>query len=185
MPLSPAQIATLKADILASPDMNAAPMSNIGHMAIRDLYDAPSAKDLWDSATPIDRVNNAVDISKYTPADAPDTTQIYTNRVLACQTKLMALQNFILRPGTLDATKAVVRAGLRDSVMQIPGGAGGAMVASAGASGVTVLTACTRKATRYESLFATATEVTGSTTAYIPVLQGAINVEDIAIARES
>ena len=184
MALTPAQYQTLKADILANADTNTIPLTNAGNILIRDLYDAITNADLWNSSVSIDSVNNAVDISKYTPADAPDTSVVYTNRCLACQTKLMALQSYTLRNAALDATKSVIRAGLRDSVIQIPAGAGGALIASAGASGVTVLQACTRKASRYEKLFSTVNETTGTVTAFIPVLQGKISLDDIAYARE-
>lgn len=182
--LTQAQYVTLKNDILANADMNTIPLTNAGNSAIRDLYNAITTTDLWNSSVTADAINNAVDISKYTPADAPDATAAYTNRVLACQTKLMALQSYTLKVSTIDATKSTIRAGIRDSCVQIPGGTGGALITSAGASGVTVLTACTRKANRFEKLFATVTETTGTVTAFIPVLQGQVSLDDIAIARE-
>lgn len=184
MALTQAQYVTLKNDILASPDMNTIPMGSIGNLAIKSLYDTLTATDLWATSVSVDTINNAVDISKYTPADAPDATVTYTNRCLACQTKLMALQSYTLKATTVNASLSTVRAGLRDSCIQIPAGAGGALIASAGASGVNVLTACTRKATRYEKLFATVSETTGTVTAFIPVLQGQISLSDIEIARE-
>ena len=184
MALTPAQYTTLKNDIAANADMNTQPLTSTGNAAIRDLYDTITTTDLWATNVSVDAINNAVDVSKYTPADAPDSTVIYTNRCLSCQTKLMALQNYTLKTTSINASLATVRSGLRDSCIQIPAGAAGALITSAGASGVTVLTACTRKATRYEKLFATVSETTGTVAAFIPVLQGKINLADIEIARE-
>lgn len=182
--MTPAQLATIKADILANPDLAAVPVGSAGNNTIRDMYNLIGTTDLWSTAVNIDAINNAVDISQYTPIDAADGTAIYTNRALACQTKLMALQTYVLRVTPLDASKSTIRAGLRDSVIKIPAGASGALVTSAGVSGVNALTACTRKATRFEKLFATVSETTGTVTAFIPVLQGQVSLADIEQARE-
>lgn len=182
--MTPAQLAILKADILASPDTVLIPLTSAGNNTIKDLYNIVGAADLWSTSVDIDLINDAVDISVYTPAGSPDSTVAYTNRVLACQTKLMALQHYTLRAVAVNASKAIVRAGLRDSVIQIPGGAAGAMLNAAGASGVNVLTACTRKATRFEKLFAPVSQTTGGVIAFIPVLQGLVTVAEVEQARE-
>jgi hypothetical protein len=47
MSLTPQQLATLKADILASPDLAAQPMTNDGAFAIAAAYKLPAQPDFW------------------------------------------------------------------------------------------------------------------------------------------
>lgn len=182
--MTPAQLATLKADILANPDLASQPLTNLGSIAIRDLYNTASTTDVWRTEAPVKDIYDAIDWSKFTPADAADGTAIYTNRVLLIQTKQMNLQSMLQGRATVDASKANVRAGLRDAVIALPAGAAGASVAAGGASGVTVLTALTRKATRFEKLFSTSTATTGTVTANLLVLEGSVSSDDIQTARE-
>lgn len=183
--LTTAQIATLKADILANSDTNTQPMSSSGNFAIQALYNVASSTDVWRTEAPIDAIYDALDWSKYTMADAADSTVLQTNRLLQIQTKQMNLQNMLQGRSTVNAAKANLRAGLRDAVVALPAGVGGAAVSVAGASGVTVLTACTRKANRYEKLYATTQATTGTVTANLLVVEGVLSVDDIQLARES
>ncbi len=183
--MTPTQIATLKADIDANSDMNTQPMTSAGTAAIQALYNAASTTDVWRTEAPVQSIYDAIDWSKFTPVDAADTTVIYTNRLLSIQTKQINLQSMLQGRTTVDASKANLRAGLRDAVIALPAGASGAAVAAGGVSGVNVLNACLRKATRFEKLFATATATTGSVTANLLVLEGQLSVDDIQIARES
>jgi hypothetical protein len=185
MPLTSAQYAALKADILASPDMASQPMTSAGALTIADLYNAASTTDVWRTDAPAQAIYDAIDWSKFTPVDAADGTTIYTNRLLLIQTKQMNLTNILQGRSTVDASKANLRAGLRDAVIALPAGVSGAAVAAGGVSGVNVLNACLRKATRFEKLFATNTATTGSVTANLLVLEGQVSVDDIQIARES
>ena len=129
-------------------------------------------------------IYDAIDWSKYTPSDAADGTAIQTNRLLSIQAKQMNLQNMLQGRDTIDASKANIRAGLRDAVTQLPAGASGAMVASGGTSGSAVLAACMRKATRFEKLFSTGPVTTGSTSANLLVLEGQLSSDDAQTARE-
>lgn len=183
--MTPAQLATLKADILASQDMASQPMNSAGALAIAALYNAASTTDIWRTDAPVQAIYDAIDWSKFTPVDAADGTTIYSNRLLLIQTKQMNLTNILQGRSTVDASKANLRAGLRDAVIAIPAGVSGAAVAPGGASGVNVLTACVRKATRFEKLFATTQATTGSVTANLLVLEGQVSTDDIQTARES
>lgn len=183
--LTAAQYATLKADILANADTNTIPLTNAGSNTITAMYNAASTTDVWRTDAPVQGIYDAIDWSKYTPVDAPDGTATCTNRLLSIQTKQMNLQSMLQGRSTVDASKANLRAGLRDAVIALPAGAGGALVAAGGVGGVTVLTACTRKATRFEKLFATQTATTGTVTANLLVLEGALSSDDVQIARES
>lgn len=183
--MTPTQIAVIKADILANPDMSSQPMTNAGTQAIADLYNAASTTDVWRTDANVQAIYDAIDWSKYTPADAADGTALYTNRLLIIQTKQMNLANMLQGRTTVDASKANLRAGLRDAVTALPAGVGGASIAAGGSGGVVVLNACTRKATRFEKLFATAQATTGTVTANLLAIQGNVSVDDIQVARES
>lgn len=183
--MTPAQLATLKADILASPDMASQPMTSAGAFAIAALYNAASTTDVWRTDAPVQSIYDAIDWSKFTPVDAADGTTIYSNRLLLIQTKQMNLTNILQGRSTVDASKANLRAGLRDAVIALPAGASGASVVAGGAGGVNVLNACVRKATRFEKLFATTQATTGTVTANLLVLEGSVSTDDIQAARES
>lgn len=183
--LTTTQLATLKADILANADMNTQPSSNAGAFAIAALYNVASTTDVWRTEASVSGITDAINWATFTPADAADNTATYTNRLLIIQTKQINLQSMLQGRTTVDASKANLRAGLRDAVTGLPAGASGAAISAGGAGGITVLNAMTRKATRYEKLFATSTAQTGSVTANLLVVEGAVSVDDIQAARES
>lgn len=188
--MTPAQLAAIKADILASPDLSALPNNSDGAFEIARLYNLPAspAFNVWRTDAPVDAILDAVNWSQYTPTDAADNTATYTNRMLAIQTKQMNLQNMVLGRTTINAAKVNIRAGLRDAVIAVPAGAGGASVSPGGASGANVLTACVRPATRIEKLLATASQgsdTTGSTTARVMGFEGSVSYQDIEAARNS
>lgn len=185
MSLTTAQLATLKADILANSDMNAQPAGNTGAYAIAALYNAASSTDVWRTEAPVSAITDAIDWSKYTPVDAADGTAIFTNRLLVIQTKQMNLQSMIQGRTSVDASKANLRAGLRDAVIALPAGASGAAVAAGGTGGATVLAALVRKATRFEKLFAVTSAQTGTVTANLLALEGNVSSDDVQTARES
>ena len=192
--LTTAQYATLKADILANADMNTQPAGSTGNAAILALYNAASTTDVWRTEVPASLIYDGIDWSKFTPIDAvPAINSLsgngelhqYNGRLLMIQTKQMNLQNMLQGRETVNSSKANIRAGLRDAVIALPAGTNGANVAAGGASGVTVLTACLRKANRFEKLFATASATTGTITANLLVLEGQLSSDDLQIARES
>ena len=185
MALTTAQIATLKADIAANSDTNSQPMSNAGHAEIARLYNLASTTDVWRTDAPVSGIADAINWAAYTPTDTPDGTALYTNRALVIQTKQMNLQMMLQGRTTVDASRANIRAGLRDAVTGLPAGASGAVVVAGGANGITVLTALTRKALRIEKLFMGATATTGPVTANLLVYEGGIAADEVATARES
>lgn len=185
MALTTAQIAALKADILANPDLNEQPLSNLGALAIAELYNAPSTTDVWRTEAPVSAISDAIDWSKFTPVDAADGTATDTNRLLRIQTKQMNLQLILQGRATVDASKPFIRAGIRDAVITLPAGAAGVSISAAGAAGVNVMAAMTRKATRFEKLFAGADATTGPTTAKLLVVEGLVSGDEIQTARES
>lgn len=182
--MTPQQLQTLKADILADPILAAKPLTNAGAQEIVTAYAVASATDVWRTEAPVSAIYDAITWTNYTPADATDATALFTNRALVIQTKQMNLQNLLQGRTTIDASKANTRAGLRDAVISLPSGAGGAATSAGGAGGATILAACVRKATRFEALYATGPVTTGPTSAKLLVLEGAVSSDAVQTARE-
>ena len=185
MALTTQQLQAIKADIAASADMNTLPANSDGSFEIARLYNLPSTTDVWRTNTPTKDIFDAITWANFTPNDAADSTQLYMNRTLLAQTKQMNLQNMLTGRETIDASKANIRAGLRDAVINLPTGAAGAAVSAGGASGATVLTACVRKATRVEKLLASAPVATGTVSAGVMGFEGSVSYQDIEAARAS
>lgn len=187
MPLTASQKAALKAAINADPVMSALPNSNDGAYEIAALLNAEAvpAYSVWKTNASTQDVFDAIDWSKYTPVDAPDGTATYTNRLLAVQTKQMNLQNMLVGRETFNASKANIRAGIRDAVIQLPAGTGGAMVTAAGANGNNALNTMTRNARLVEKILSTGLATTGGVTAGIMGYEGAISPDDVVAARSA
>lgn len=154
--LTPAQLQTLKAAIAAETDATFVGYRTQGATGLMaEWFNLASTFVVWRSWTPTDEIANAISWQSLTPADAPDGTQTWANRSLACQGKQFNLQSLLLASGTrLASGKANVRAGLQDALTNVPAGAGGSLLA---ANWVGVRTAIQRNATRGEKLFATGT----------------------------
>ena len=191
MALTTQQLQIIKADIAASPDMNTLPANSDGSFEIARLYNLASTTDVWRTDAPTKAIFDAINWSAYTPTDVPsvgDTAAqavLFTNRLLSIQTKQMNLQNMLIGRETIDASKANIRAGLRDAVIALPSGTNGAAVSAGGASGVTVLTACVRKATRIEKLLSTGPTTIGTVSANVMGFEGNVSYQDIEAARAS
>jgi len=189
MPLTTAQRYTLRNQINADPALSAWPNNDDGHYEIVKAFALPSGVDVWRTEAPVQDIINAIDWSKYTPTDSatesdtPALAVAKTNRLLAVQTKQMNLQLMLQGRETLDCSKPSIRTGLRDCVVQVPTGTGGAMTQPGGANAVTVLNACIRKANRGESLYATVPAQTGGTTAFLLTFEGLVSLEDVREAR--
>lgn len=185
MILTPAQNAIIKADIAANGDLNAQPLTQDGADAIASLYNLPAvpAFAVWQTAASVPAVHDAIEFAKYTPVDVADGTVLQTNRLMAIQTKQMNLQTMTQGRLTVDASKANVRAGLRDAVIAIPAGTNGAQVTAGGVSGVNVMTALIRPSTRLEQLLITSSPTTGGVTAGVMGAEGSVGYAEIVAAR--
>ncbi len=185
--MTPAQLQTLKTAILADPVLNAFPNNSDGAFGIAALLNALASPDfmVWRTEVPVTDIFDAITWTNYTPVDSADATVIYSNRLLLIQTKQMNLQNMLTGRLTIDASKVNIRAGLRDAVVALPAGVSGASVSAGGASGVTVLTACTRKAKLVEKILNTGNATTGSVTAALLGFEGTVSYQDVDIARNS
>ncbi|MDO9313388.1 MAG: hypothetical protein Q7T97_02445 [Burkholderiaceae bacterium] len=185
--MTPAQLQTLKAAINADPVLLAFPNNSDGAFAIAAAVNLPAspAVNVWRTEAPVADIIDAINWAQYTPVDVVDATSIYTNRLLAIQTKQMNLQMNLQGRESVNASKVNIRAGLRDAVIAVPAGAGGAAVSPGGASGVNVLNACVRNALRVEAILAGADATTGTVTAKLLVFEGSVNYQDIEAARAS
>ena len=183
--MTPAQLQTLGAYIAADPVLSAIPNSNDGAYEVAALLnaDASPVYSVWRTNASVQEVYDAIDWAKFTPTDAADGSNIYTNRLLMIQTKQMNLQNILMGRDTVNARKANVREGLRDAVIQLPAGVAGSMVAAGGASGVNVLNKLIRPARLIEKILVTGTATTGSVTAGLMGFGGTVSPSDVSAAR--
>ena len=183
--MTPAQLQTLGAFIAADPVLSAKPNSNDGAYEVAALLnaDASPAYSVWRTNASTQDVFDAIDWAKFTPTDAADGSNIYTNRLLMIQTKQMNLQNILMGRDTVNATKTNVREGLRDALIQLPAGANGTGVTAAGANAVNVMNKLVRPARLIEKVLATGTATTGSVTAGLMGYEGTVSPGDVSMAR--
>lgn len=183
--MTPAQNAIIKADIAANSDLNVFPNNSDGSYAIAELYNLPAVPpfSVWKTNVSVSSIYDGINWSLYTPTDSPEASGMYTARAQAIQIKQMNLQNMLQGRETVDCSKANIRSGLRDAVIQIPSGTSGANTNPGGSSGVNVLSNCVRNATRLEKLLSTGPATTGSVTANILGFEGAVTPHDIDLAR--
>lgn len=183
--MTPAQLQTLGAYIAADPVLSAIPNSNDGAYEVAALLNANAspAYSVWKTNASVQDVFDAIDWSKYTPTDAADGSNIYTNRLLSIQTKQMNLQNMLVGRDTVNASKANIREGLRDAVIQLAAGAAGSMVSAGGANAVNVLNKLVRPARLIEKVLATGTVQTGAVTAALMGFEGTVSPADVSAAR--
>lgn len=194
--LTTAQLTALRTAINGNGAWSSFPQTSDGHFALAQALNQPAspAFTVWRTEVPTTAIMDAIDFSKFTPTAALDdtalavalTAQQRTAQLLAIQTKQMNLQMMTQGRTTLDASKPNIRGGLRDAVIQLPSGSGGAAVTAGGANAVNVLTACTRNATEAEKILATpssGSDTTGGVTARVLGFEGALSGQDVEAAR--
>lgn len=184
--MTSAQLATLKADILADGALNAFPNNSDGNSAIVAAYTLFPGTDffVWATDVLVTSVYDQIVWASLTPTDAPDGTQLWANRSLACQGKQFNVQILLQGQPRINGSKVNVRAGLQDALTNVPSGVAGALVS---AGWVNVRTALARKANRYEKLFAVTTAGNGAApvTAATMALEGVVSLQDVTDARNS
>jgi hypothetical protein len=152
MPLTSAQLATLKAAIAANTAtipagqpwtggyagqaINALPNGGDANAAIAGWYNLPAspAWTVWRDL-PMEAVLNTITFANMTPADSvpanPDlAVQVWIARSLSCQGKQFNLQNLINGRTMAPMRKSNYRAALQDCLTNIPAGASGALLAA-------------------------------------------------------
>lgn len=151
--MTPSQLATLKAGILADP--TTAGYIGAGTPGYCVAYlNGDSTFVVWQARTSVEKIMDAIVWANLTPSDAPDGTALWTNRNLQCQSKQLNLQTILQGRTLIDGRNANVRAGLQDALTGLPAGAGGATIA---AGWVNVKPVLQRFATRAEVLFSSGT----------------------------
>jgi hypothetical protein len=188
MLLTPAQLQTLKADILVDPAFTGVPNSADGNLLIATAYNTTHVPNFFVYRTnvPTQDIFDQVVWANLTPTDTPDGTQAWANHSLACQGKQFNLQTLLMGQGTINAAKSNIRAGLQDALTNVPAGASGALIA-AGWVGVRD-NALARLARRIEALFASvggAQDGTTAAKAATLVVEGTISGQQIQDARNS
>lgn len=194
MPLTPAQLATLKADVQANTatipagqpwsgifagiQVRDVPNSSDGNAAVAGWYNLTASPDytVWRDL-PITTVLNLITFANMTPVDAADGTQTWANRSLACQGKQLNLQNLILGRATAPMKLTNFRSAIQDALTGLPAGAGGAVV---GANWPGVRDAAKFLATNFEKVFAV-----GAGTPAAPsdlTIEGRVTVADVSDA---
>jgi len=192
MSLTNAQLQTLENAIKANPTWEAFPQNSDGFFALAKALNAVAspAFAVWKTDANTTVLQDKINLANYTPNDAiadsdsGDLLQRKIGRLLTAQTKQMNLQLMLQGKDTLNCSTATVRANLRDSVILLPTGANGANTSPGGASGATVLAACTRNATEAEKILAGATETTGTVTAAVLLFEGQLTSQDVEAARQ-
>lgn len=190
MALTAAQKTTLKAAIVADPTLSAFPNTSDGNLDLSEYLSRTVASptfNVYRTNVPASDVFDQVVWANLTPNDAPDGTQSWANRSLACQGKQFNLQTLLIGgAGTVNASKSNVRAGLQDALTNVPSGTGGTTV-SAGWVGVRD-TALARAANLVEKILSkTTVQQDGSTAAKAATMtfEGSVSDRDIAAARNS
>lgn len=182
MLLTPLQLAALRTHILASTDPAVVAALGGGAVGRNDtelarLYNLPSASVVWRSTMPGDELRNIVTWANMTPAATPDGTAIYTNRALYAQAKQISLQTLVQGQTMIRCGVAGIRAGLQDSLTNLPTAADGSNIA---AGWQTLRTAMQRFATVAEQIY-----ISGLGTSGTPVdlvVEGAVDINNIGTA---
>lgn len=187
MALTPAQLQAIKTEIANDVALSSQAQSGDGADAIATALNALAAPafQVWRTEAQVKDIFDAINWALYTPVDAVDGSTAHQERLLIIQTKQLNLQNMTIGREKLDASKANIRAGLRDAVIQVPAGAAGVAVAPGGASGANVLNAMIRSATRAEKVLVQAggQVATGGIAASLLGFEGLITVVDVQAAR--
>lgn len=179
--MTPAQLITFKAAILAETDPTLAQLRDEGSTgAVAEWYSKPSTVVVWSTTTPLSDISNAVTWANLTPNDAPDGTLAWQCRSLACQGKQFNLQLIFGAQGQVSTGRANVRSGLQDALTNIPSGVAGATMAAGWAA---VRSAMQRFANRGEAVFSTGTGTAGSPGDL--VYEGGISNTDVVDALRS
>jgi hypothetical protein len=159
MPLTSAQIATLRADILADPTLTAIPAGSDGDFTIAAIYNTIFTPSWWvyKSSVPVADVKDALNYTTYIGRSVAER-EAFT----------FMLSNHVIAPN---------RPNIRQGINDIFSGSGATPVAQRAAFDVLFR----REATRAEKLFATGTGTTVSPGTM--TVEGAISYQDVGAAR--
>lgn len=169
--MTSAQLATLKADILASPDLASKPATADGNAAIAALYNATAAPDFWVWRTKVTKD----ELVGSTSVDNSTFNWTGSGYITRTQGERDAFNAIFDATGSVNASRASVRQAFADIFS--------GSTAPAPANRAHLLAVARRKATRLEKLFATGV---GSTAAPAVLgVEGNAAAADIEQARQS
>lgn len=178
MSLTPEQITTLTPIVLAQPALVAAADAG-DNGAIADWLNTNDATfHAWKTSLPTQEIFDTITWANFTPQDAPDGTQIWANRSLACQGKQFNIQTILTGRESINPTKQKIRDGLQDALTSIPSGASGASKSGGWANVVAVMY---RNTTRAEKYLATGTGTTASPA--LIVFEGFVTPQEASLMR--
>lgn len=173
--MTPAQLATLKDWVINDTTANA--FRNAGDAVGLKLYlNENSTKVVWRSQTSTDVIRDAILWANMTPAAAPDSSALWTNRALYAQSKQIALQTIIQGRDYISSNDEGTRAGLQDCLTSLPTKNDGT---NQNAGWTATQATMQRFATRAEAVFATGTGTSGSPADL--VFEGAVSDPDAAV----
>lgn len=159
--MTPAQLTTLKAGVLASQDAAVqSAATNRNDTELARLLNLPSAFAVWRIDVPTSELVGAIKLSSFTPIDAPDDTMLYNNRCALCELKQNNIRLLFARE-FITAQKLGTRQDLTDALTNVPAGAGGSAIDAGWLGAGKVKATITRFATVAERAFATGTGTTG------------------------
>lgn len=159
------QLATLKAAILAETDPEFVGYRTNGQTGLMAQWlnaEAVPTWYVWRTNTSTTDIAAVITFASFTPADAPDSTTLYTNRAMVCALKRDNIRTLLER-ATLPTALLNTRQSLTDALQNVPAGVGGASLDAGWLGAGKVKSVITRAVTRAERLF-----VTGTGTANTP-----------------
>lgn len=162
--MTPEQITILRAAILAETDPDFVTARQNGQTPLMAAFfngQASPAWYVWRRTTPTTDIAAAINWASFTPADAPDSTTIYTNRAMLCSLKRDNLRTLLERD-SLPTDKLNTRQSLTDALQNVPAGVGGAPLDAGWLGADKVKTTIARTVTRAERLYVTGTGTSGT-----------------------
>lgn len=181
--LTTAQKTALKSFVQADPVLSLLPPNSDSYFTIAAALNVEAAGPwvVWRVTTAIDSIRNAIDWAKMTPAQAPDSTALQTNKYLLAQAKQINLNNLLTGSSTVvPSGQANLRAAFQDCLTQLPTKADGT---NQPAGWTAVQTVMQRNATIAEKILST-----GTGTAVSPAdlgWEGKLSTSDVQAFMES
>lgn len=175
--MTPAELTTLKAAVLASPDqaLQAAAAARNDTETAR-LLNLPSTFVVWRINVPSTELVGAIKLANFTPADLPPAaaggetsdellalialSQLYNNRCALCELKQNNVRMLLSRD-FVTAQKLSTRQDLTDALTNVPAGAGGAAIDAGWLGAGKVKETISRFATVAETAFTNGTGTAG------------------------
>jgi len=175
--MTPAQLTTLKAAVLASQnaEIQAAATSR-NDTLLAQLLNAPSAFYVWRINVPSAELVGAIKLANFTPVDAPDDTLLYNNRCALCELKQNSIRMLLSRE-YVTSQKLSTRQDLTDALTNVPAGAGGAAIDAGWLGAGKTKDTISRVCTVAERAFATGTGTAGQPGDL--GWEGPVNINDI------